>query len=160
MVEATPLLFAENRGRGIGVGPVLVLELRFISSEGQVVAEGPRVEQQYLHRAFAVREDLLVVDPRMIEAARSLGFAPEVEEDGLGFGLHRVVTSRIVGAVVVVVPGRQEGAVRAERLELRARAQLFVLGAQLCHVLGVAVDVVTEIDEQIWIMLAEGPKGR
>ena len=94
-----------------------------------------KVRQDHLHAPARRSEDIGGIDAVAVTARRVGGLTPEIEEDAAGLLLHRIFATRIVLAVIVVVPDRDERLSRRAGAQSRAapRAPRTFRGAPTCR---------------------------
>src|SRR5262249_36307517 len=90
-----------------------------------------------------------VIDALLLAAWGILGNAEEIEENLLRFNLVRPIAAGIVPTVIVVVPGGQERAGLQQFLIAGYGGELLITRTEFLHVLGVAINVVADEQEQI-----------
>jgi hypothetical protein len=90
---------------------------------------------------------MFAIDPRPSTPRAILGNAPKVKKDFPGFLLLRVLLAGVVLAIVMIVPYGDHRHLSPQCLKLRLGSQHFVLGSEDVHVAGIAVDVVSQVDE-------------
>ena len=115
-----------------------------------------KVRQDHLHAPARRSEDIGGIDAVAFTARRVGGLIPEVEEDAAGLLLHRIFATRIVLAVIVVVPDRDERCLGPQPRKAGLRRELRVLSAEHRHVARVPIDVVAEEYEQVELPRVDG----
>jgi hypothetical protein len=127
---------------------VVVRERRVARNRRAVPAQ---VEQDHLHALAGRSDDGTGVHPVVRATGRIARLAPEVEEDLPRGLLHRIVGTRIVLAVIVVVPGCHHRRGVAQTLEARLGRQRRIGLLEFTAIPRVAIDVVAEEQEEVGI---------
>lgn len=107
------------------------------------------VEEQKLDALAFLSVDLGVVDSGSFAAFGIFRFFEEIEEDLLGFLFLGEFRTGVVLSVIMIVPNGENLADGFQAFVAGHRSQLLILGSELFHVGGVAVNVVTQENEDI-----------
>ena len=86
-------------------------------------------------------------------ATRAVGRLFEMfEEEFLGLLFIWIMFAGIVSTEIVIVPGSQNPRSRVELLVFGFGGEALVFGAQCAHVVGIAIDIIAQKDEQIGLV--------
>ena len=86
-------------------------------------------------------------------AARAVGrFFEMFEEEFLRLFFIWIMFSGIVSTEIVIVPGGEDARSRIELLVFGFDGEALVFGAQRVHVVGIAVEIIAQKDEQIGLI--------
>ena len=154
LLEPGPLRLAQHRHIFIIVRVIDPADTLFAFFER--TAEVARVEHDDLHPRALRTVDLRLVDAWSRSSRRVGRVTPEIDEDLLRLVAFFVVGSGVVESVVVVVPGRVDGAGLHQFSELRSRGEDVILRLHHCHVRGVGVDVVAEKQKEPGLVRENG----
>ena len=159
LAQPRPLLRAEHRHTGPGIGPRIRPQRRAIlaiRAAIEIGAEETRVEQDHLHALARLGPDRAA----FIDAGARTDLGARIPErlvDLFRQELEREARSAIVEAVIVIVPGRQHRNVAAEAREFWM-ARLFGIAAAQIHEARsaipalVAIDVIPDQHEQLRVL--------
>ena len=149
--EPRPLGVSEHRGLGIVAGNIGAPALHPLGlrQRSQRRAMEPRIETDELHPPAGRADDQLPEDAFPLSHGRVGRNPEEIEKHLLRLRPHRILAAAVVNAVVVIVPHRHDRHRVANGAEASVGGEQVILPPQHGHVLGVAVDVVTEHEQQL-----------
>lgn len=146
--EGCGLVFGRN------VGTLAAFDTEFgVAGFVQWAAEVACIEEEELYSFSFFADDLCVVDSGRFAAVGILGFVEEIEEDFLGFFLFGEFSTGVVLSIIMIVPNGEDFADQFQAFVSGNSSKLLIFRGKLFHVGGVAVDVVSQKDEDLGFCL-------